>query len=391
MYQRLLKPPETHQSYFLFGPRGTGKTIWVKSFYPNALYLDLLQSGLYTDLLARPEQLESLIPPGFNNWIIIDEIQRVPQLLNEVHRLIEKNKRFILTGSSARSLRRQGANLLGGRARMERMHPLTAVELGESFNLAKSTQHGLMPVIWSKSDDPRQYLEGYIEVYLHQEIAQEGIVRQLGDFARFLKIASLSQGQPIQISNIAREVALPRDRVSGYFQIVEDLLIAIQIPPFTRRARRRLVLHSKFYFFDAGLYRALRPKGPLDVQEEIDGPVLETLILQNIRAINDSLHLEYEICFWRTSNGLEVDFILYGPHGLHAIEIKRSRSLTRKDLGGLRAFQEEYPEAICWVVYGGDERQYLDNISAFPFVEFLTSLPQLISSSPKQNGLGSNF
>ncbi len=380
MYQRLLKPPESAQSYFLFGPRGSGKTIWVKSFYPNALYFDLLQSGLYNDLLARPEQLEQLIPPAFDDWIVIDEIQRIPQLLNEVHRLIEKNKRFILTGSSARSLRRQGANLLGGRARMEKMHPLTAVELGGAFDLAKAVQYGLMPVIWSRADDPKQYLDGYIEVYLQQEVAQEGIVRQLGDFARFLKIATLSQGQPIYISNISREVALPRDRISGYFQIVEDLLIAIQIPPFTRRAQRRLVMHPKFYFFDVGLYRALRPKGPLDTHEEIDGPVLETLVLQNIRAINDSLHLEYEIYFWRTANGLEVDFILYGPNGLHAIEIKRSRSLSRKDLNGLRAFKEEYPEASCWIVYGGEEKQYLDAITAIPFVEFLSSLPLWIGS-----------
>lgn len=379
MYQRLLKPPATSQSFFLFGPRGSGKTMWVKSFYPNALYLDLLQSGLYTDLLARPELLEQLIPPAFADWIVIDEIQRVPHLLNEVHRLIETTgRRFILTGSSARSLRRQGANLLGGRARMEKMHPLTAVELGQDFDLAKAMQFGLMPVVWSKPDDPKQYLEGYIEVYLQQEVAQEGIVRQLGDFARFLKIASLSQGQPIHISNIARETAIPRDRISGYFQIVEDLLIAVQIPPFTRRAQRRLVMHSKFYFFDAGLYRALRPKGPLDVSEEIDGPVLETILLQNIRALNDSLHLEYEIYFWRTSNGSEVDFVLYGPNGLYAIEVKRSRSLTRKDLNGLKAFQEEYPEAICWLVYGGDQKQHLDNISAIPFAEFLTSLPQLI-------------
>lgn len=351
--------------------------MWVKTFYPNALYLDLLQSGLYTDLLARPEQLEQLIPPAFNDWIVIDEIQRIPQLLNEVHRLIEeKNKRFILTGSSARSLRRQGANLLGGRARMEKMHPLTAVELGSSFDLTKAVQYGFMPIIWNRADDPKQYLDGYIEVYLQQEVAQEGIVRQLGDFARFLKIASLSQGQPINIANISREVALPRDRIAGYFQIVEDLLIAIQIPPFMRRTTRRLVMHPKFYFFDAGLYRALRPKGPLDVPAEVDGPVLETIILQNILAINDALHLEYEIHFWRTSNGLEVDFILYGPSGLHAIEIKRSRSLAKRDLMGLKAFQKEYPEAVCWIVYGGDQKQYLEGINAIPFAEFLASLSE---------------
>ncbi len=264
---------------------------------------------------------------------------------------------------------------------MERMHPLTAVELGSAFDLSKALEHGLMPVVWSRKDDPRAFLEGYIEVYLHQEVAQEGIVRQLGDFARFLKIASLSQGQPINVTNIAREVAIPRDRVAGYFQILEDLLVAIQIPPFTRRAQRRLVLHPKFYFFDTGLFRILRPKGPLDSEAEIDGPALETLLLQNLRAINDSLHLDYEIHFWRTATGLEIDFVLYGPHGLHAIEVKRAHSIAKKDLSALHAFKEEYPEATCWMVYGGDQVQYFDSVRAIPFKQFLLDLPNLLTLS----------
>lgn len=381
MYKRLLTPPPSKQSFFLFGPRGTGKTVWVKSFYPNALYFDLLESALYMDLLAQPEKLERMIPKSFTDWIVIDEIQRIPQLLNEVHRLIEqKGYHFILTGSSARSLRRQGANLLGGRARMEKMHPLTAIELSSSFDLSKAIRFGMMPVVWDREDNAHLYLEGYIEVYLQQEVAQEGIVRQLGDFARFLKIASLSQGQPINLSNIAREVALPRDRVAGYFQIVEDLLIAIQIPPFTRRAERRLVMHPKFYFFDAGLYRALRPTGPLDIPEEVDGSVLETLMLQNLRAVNDGLHLDYDIHFWRTPSGLEVDFILYGPKGLHAIEVKRSRSIGGKDLSALESFKKDYPEATCWIVYGGDKRLYFDAIQAIPFEEFLLNLPEILKA-----------
>ncbi|MBX7066888.1 MAG: AAA family ATPase [Parachlamydiales bacterium] len=379
MFERMLVPPDSQQSYFLFGPRGTGKTNWVKSFYKNALYLDLLESGLYTNLLARPSLLEELIPPHFSDWIVIDEIQRVPELLNEIHRLIEsKHLRFILTGSSARGLRKQGANLLGGRARMERMHPLTAIELGDTFDLKKALQSGLMPVIWNRNEDARLYLEGYLGVYLQQEVAQEGIVRQLGDFARFLKIASLSQGQPINLSNISREVGLPRDRVAGYFQIVEDLLIAIHIPPFTRRSQRRLIMHPKFYFFDAGLFRAIRPLGPLDSDAEIDGAGLETLLLQNIRAINDNLHLHYDIHFWRTASGLEVDFILYGPNGLHAIEVKRSRTIGKHDLTALEAFKKEYPEAICWMVFGGDRNQYFDSITAVPFQDFLFSLREIL-------------
>lgn len=382
MYKRLLALPSSERSFFLFGPRGTGKTVWVKSFYPNALYLDLLESALYMDLLAQPGQLERMIPPTFEDWIVIDEIQRIPQLLNEVHRLIENKKhRFILTGSSARSLRRHGANLLGGRARMEKMHPLTAVELASRFDISKALRFGMMPVIWSHDEGFSSYLEGYIEVYLQQEVAQEGIVRQLGDFARFLKIASLSQGQPLNLSNIAREVALSRDRVVGYFQIVEDLLIATQIPPFTRRAERRLVMHPKFYFFDAGLFRALRPTGPLDISAEIDGPVLETLLLQNLRAINDCLHLGYNIHFWRTASGLEVDFVLYGPKGLHAIEIKRARSISRKDLSALEVFKKDYPQATCWMAYGGNKRLYFDAIQVIPVDEFLLELDTILQGA----------
>jgi predicted AAA+ superfamily ATPase len=381
MFQRMLSPPASEQSYFLFGPRGTGKTNWVKSFYKSALYFDLLESGLYTNLLARPSLLEELIPPRFSDWIVIDEIQRVPELLNEIHRLIEtKHFRFILTGSSARGLRNQGANLLGGRARMEKMHPLTAIELGADFNLKKALQDGFMPVVWNRKEDARLYLEGYIGVYLQQEVAQEGIVRQLGDFARFLKIASLSQGQTINMANISREVALPRDRVLGYFQIVEDLLIAVQIPPFTRRAQRRLVMHPKFYFFDTGLFRTIRPMGPLDSDAEIDGAGLETLLLQNLRAVNDNLHLHYDIHFWRTSSGLEVDFVLYGPKGLHAIEVKRSRTVSKHDLTAIETFKKEYPEASCWIVFGGEHKQYFDSVTAVPFQEFLFSLKEILSA-----------
>ena len=352
--------------------------MWLKSFYPNALYIDLLAAKVYTDLLANPALLESFIPNAFDDWVILDEIQRIPDLLNEVHRLIEgRGYRFILTGSSARSLRRKGANLLGGRARIERMHPMTAVELGSAFKLDRAIHTGLMPYIWDKKVDPHAYLEGYVEVYLQQEIAQEGIVRQLGDFARFLKIASLSQGQPINLANISREVALPRDRVAGYFQILEDLLIAIYLPPFTRRAERRLIMHPKFYFFDTGLFRTLRPKGPLDSEAELDGPSLETLVLQNLRAMNDSLHLDYELYFWRTASGLEVDFILYGPLGFHAIEIKRAQSISKKDLIALQAFKKDYPETQCWLIYGGDRRQYHEDITVIPIEEFLSNCPIL--------------
>lgn len=378
LYKRLFSPP-SNQSYFLFGPRGTGKTLWVKTHYPTSIYIDLLKSALFNELLASPGNLENYIPKDYKGWVVIDEIQKIPALLDEIHRLMEEKQcRFLLTGSSARSLRKFGANLLGGRACMERMHPLTAIEIGAEFDLQKALTSGLMPAVWDQIEDPLQYLEGYIDVYLHQEVAQEGLLRQLGDFARFLKVASFSQGQPLNITNVAREVFLSRERVEGYFQILEDLLVSTMIPPFTKRAVRRLVMHPKFYYFDAGLYRTIRPRGPLDTPEEMDGATLETLLLQNLQAVIDSLHLKYDIYFWRSASGLEIDFILYGERGFHAIEIKRSQAISKKDLRSLRTFQEDYPEAKLWFLYGGESTQYFESIQAVPFEKFLMGLSQIL-------------
>ncbi|PJC66441.1 ATPase, partial [Candidatus Beckwithbacteria bacterium CG_4_9_14_0_2_um_filter_47_11] len=188
MYSRLLKPPEG-KSFFLFGPRGTGKTTWVKSTFPDAVYIDLLEAEVYNDLLANPGRLENLIPKGFKSWIVIDEIQRVPELLNEVHRLIEApGHKFVLTGSSARKLRKKGHNLLAGRALTFFMHPLTGLELGRDFNLEKSLEFGQLPSVYQEAS-PKKYLESYVQTYLKEEVEQEGLTRNISAFARFLETA----------------------------------------------------------------------------------------------------------------------------------------------------------------------------------------------------------
>jgi len=202
MYSRIIKYPD-NKSFFLFGPRGTGKTTWVKKAFPNALYIDLLESRLFNDLLADPQRLENFIPVNFKDWIIIDEVQKIPELLNEVHRLIEKYKhKFILTGSSARKLRRKGPNLLAGRALNFSMHPLTAVELGKDFNLNHSLMYGHLPSVYVESN-PKDYLESYIKTYLQEEIQQEGLTRNPGVFSRFLEAASFSQGSILNISEVS--------------------------------------------------------------------------------------------------------------------------------------------------------------------------------------------
>ena len=292
MYPRLIQPPP-RQSFFLFGPRGVGKTAWLHQQFPGALFFDMLDHQVYTQLLAGPERLGERIPLGHKDWVVVDEIQRVPELLNEVHRLIESRKlRFVLTGSSARKLRRRGVNLLAGRALTRHMHPLTAFELGKDFDLKRALQYGCLPLACT-SENPHDYLKSYASTYLREEVQQEGLARNIGAFGRFLEAASFSQGGVLNMAAVARECAVSVKVVEDYFSILEDLLIAVRLPVFSKRAKRRLVAHPKFYYFDAGVFQAIRPRGPLDAPEQIHGPALETLFLQQLRALNDYKDLEY--------------------------------------------------------------------------------------------------
>jgi len=382
MYTRLLKKPLTgKQSFFLFGPRGTGKTSWLKAHVPQGLYIDLLDQEIFFDLLKNPHKIEERIPKGFKGWIIIDEVQKIPELLDEVHRMIESYKyKFILTGSSARTLKRKGTNLLAGRALYYKMFPLTALELGEDFSLEKSLKWGQLPMIHTPGIHAEEYLKAYIYVYLREEVMQEGLTRNAAAFSRFLEVASFSQGGLLNISEVAKEAGIERKTVEEYFQITEDLLLATRLPVFTKRAKRRMVSHPKFYYFDVGVYRMLRPMGPFDTPEEAEGPALESLVLQELRAINEYFSLGYTFYFWRTQDKLEVDFVLYGPQGLIAIEVKRARKIHPEDLKGLKAFQQDYPMAKLYLLYGGSERLHFEGIEAIPFVEALKTLPHLLSS-----------
>jgi predicted AAA+ superfamily ATPase len=378
MYSRMIRPPKA-KSFFLFGPRGTGKTTWVKSAFPKAAYIDLLEAELFNDLTANPQRLSNFIPLGFKDWVIIDEVQRIPELLHEVHRLIETKKyRFILTGSSPRKLKRKGPNLLAGRALTLSMHPFSVAELGHDFQFDHSLRYGQLPSVYTEAD-PKKYLEAYLRTYLEEEIRQEGLTRNLSAFARFLEAASFSQGSVLSISSVARECHVERKVVESYFSILEDLLIGYRIPIFSKKAKRRLIVHPKFYFFDVGVYRTLRPMGPLDAPEEVDGIALETLFLQELIALNSALDLGYKIFYWRTSNGKEVDFVLYGPKGLLSFEIKRTSRITSTMLGGLKSFLADYPMAKAYFVYGGNRRMYEGKIEVVPVLEILKNLKTLLA------------
>lgn len=383
MLNRLLEINKNHhQSFFLFGPRGTGKTSWVKRYFPEALYIDLLKHQDYLSLQTNPSNLEHWVLAHDSPWVIIDEVQKIPALLDEVHRLIEHHQRcFILTGSSSRQLKRGGANLLAGRALTYQMHPLTAIEVGTDFDVIKALHTGLLPLSYLKAD-ARHFLASYVATYLQEEIIQEGLVRQIGSFSRFMEIASFSQGQPLNLANVAREVGVSRKVVEGYFTILEDLLMAVHIPCFHKRAQRKLVQHPKFYYFDTGVYQQLRPKGPLDIPEEIGGMAFETLFLQNARAVIDYYRLDLKIYYWRTNTGIEVDFIIYGQEGLWAFELKSRSTIGSKDFSGLKHFKTDYAIAQCFLIYGGTRHEQYGDIRVLPISYTLLELANLLQAPP---------
>jgi len=371
---RFFHSPE--QSYFLFGPRGTGKSTWLKRVFPKGIWINLLDLETFRLYEARPERLREVIDahPQIDT-IIIDEIQKIPSLLSMVHLLIESDKRlqFILTGSSARKLRREGVNLLGGRALLKKMHPFMASELKELFSLEHALQIGLLPLVWG-SPSPDETLRAYAGLYLKEEVQAEGLVRQIGNFARFLEVVSFSHGATLNTTNISRECEVKRKSVENYLQILDDLLLSFTLPVFKKRAQRSMTTHPKFYLFDAGVYRSLRPSGPLDRPEEIDGMALEGLVAQHLRSWIDYQMTPYELYFWKTRSGLEVDFVIYGPSKIQAIEVKNTKNLSSKDLNGLRAFKKDYPQSECLLLYRGKERLKQHDIWIVPCEEFLRNL-----------------
>lgn len=375
MVDRLININSDFQhSVLLLGPRGTGKTYWLRKIFADALYFDLLDDETYLIFSASPARLGDKIPTDYCGWIVIDEVQKVPRLLNEVHRLIESRQlRFLLTGSSARALRKKGVNLLAGRALTYHLYPLTAVELKEAFNLNLSLQSGNLPMAYYHQR-PQEYLYSYINTYLKEEVQQESLTRSLVLFTRFLETASFSQGEVLNYTNIAREIGSNRHTVTNFFTVLEDLLLAYRIPVFSKRAKRDLISHPKFYYFDVGVYRSLRSVGPLDSDAEIEGAALETLFLQEIIAINHYFNFGYQVYYWRTRSNVEVDFVLYGKRGLLAFEIKRKQKINKKDFNGLLRFREDYPMARCFLLYGGYETYSDCDIHVMPFERGLRDL-----------------
>ena len=267
---------------------------------------------------------------------------------------------------------------MAGRAIKYTLHPFTIQELGEKFELQKALTLGLLPAVYDYQD-PEGYLSTYVDVYMREEVIQEALVRDVTAFRRFLETACFSQGQIINASEIAREVGVDRQVVKNYFSILYDLLIAHTLPAFTKRAKRKLVSSEKFYFFDAGVYQNLRPKGFLDTPAEIHGAGLETLFYQSAIALIAYQKKNTQVFYWKTQYGIEVDFVLYGEKQLIAVEIKHSRAIYKKMLVGLKHFKEDYPMAKCFILYLGDHTLHLNgDVTALPFTEGLKQLTQWV-------------
>lgn len=355
MFTRIIKIKALKgQSFFLWGARQTGKSSYLLIHYPDSLRFDLLDTALFlrymrepylfrSDLLNQPK--EKLELP-----IIIDEIQKVPELLNEVHRMIEgENLQFILCGSSARKLRTQSTNLLGGRAWLYHFYPLVFPEIPD-FNLLKVLQQGLLPKHYlSPSDLIQENLAAYVNVYLTDEIQREGLVRNLAGFSAFLEMVGLCNGEMINMSNIARDCHIDRNSVQGYFQILVDTLLGYFIFPYHKKVKRDLLVATpKFYLFDVGVANYLGKRVVSELQGDAAGRSFEHTILMELIAYRGLIEKRLDINYWRTKTGLEVDFIL--EKGKVAIEVKISKQLHQQDLKGLIAFCEEHPDTKAYAV-----------------------------------------
>jgi uncharacterized protein len=356
------------KSHFLFGPRQTGKTSLLRRMLPEARVYDLLDASIYLALSQRPSRLGEELSPR-DRLVVIDEIQRLPELLNEVHRLIEeRGTRFLLTGSSARKLRRGGVNLLGGRARTRYLHPLCYRELGERFDLPRAIERGLLPSIYF-SDDPTADLNAYTGTYLQQEIVAEAATRNVPAFSRFLRVAAHCNATLVNFSNVASDAQVPRTTVYEYFEILKDTLILHEVPAWRLSKKRKPLVSSKYYFFDVGVASALqgrlvRPRTP-----EF-GVAFETWLLHELLCHRDYVSGQ-TVSYWRSMSGFEVDFIL-GDHT--AIEVKAKENVASRDLHSLRALAEEGRLKRYLCVSLEPRRRRVDGITILPYREFLDAL-----------------
>ncbi len=374
MFKRLQTlPGRGRESCFLWGPRQTGKSTLLKKLFPNSLVFDLLLSDQFERLLRRPELMREEILSAKHRVgpVMIDEIQKIPALLDDVQWLIVNQRiPFILCGSSARKLKRSGANLLGGRALRYELFPLVSSEI-DDFDLNRAINHGLIPRHYLH-ENPAQLIRAYIGDYLREEIAQEGIVRNLPSFGRFLEAASFSNGGVPVFKNIAQDCGVSEPTVKEYFKILEDTLIARFLPSFQKRPKRRVIQSPKFYYFDVGLANSLLKREGLGPGDERFGFAFEHFLFQELAAHRHYSGKDYPLAYWQTTSQLEVDFILGDPEV--AIEAKAVKEVSSRHLKGLQAFREEYSVRKAIIVSLDKAPRKMGPIDVLPWKDFLSRL-----------------
>jgi predicted AAA+ superfamily ATPase len=339
----LTLPAAGTETFFLWGPRQTGKTTLLRDSYKDAVWIDLLKAEEYRRYLEQPEWLRQELPTvGSRPFVVIDEIQKLPALLDEVHWLHENQGiRFALCGSSARKVRRGHANLLGGRAVRYELFGFTSHELGAEWDLAGMLNRGYLPTIYL-SGRPQRLLNAYVSNYLREEIAAEGLVRNLPVFSQFLNMASLSDTEIVNYSTIARDCGVSSQTIKEYFQILEDTLIGRWLPAYRKRPKRRVISAPKFYFTDVGVVNFLAKRGHLEQGSELFGKAFENWCFHELTAYNLYSESFAELSYWRLASGIEVDFVINAME--IAIEVKATRKVSANHLNGLRALQEDHPE-----------------------------------------------
>lgn len=378
MFKRaLVLPASGSETFFLWGPRQTGKTTLLRQTYGDARWVDLLKAEEFRRYVARPELLRQEIeaePLDRGRQIVIDEIQKVPTLLDEVHWLLEnRGLHFALCGSSARKVRRGAANLLGGRATRYELHGLTASELGSEFDLDRLLNHGYLPRIYEASR-PNRLLDAYIADYLKEEIAAEGFVRNLPIFSNFLDVAALSDGAIVNFSTIARECGVSSHTTKNHFQILEDTLLGRWLPAYRKRAKRRVIGAPKFYFADVGIVNRLARRGELHPGSELYGKAFENWVFHELTAFSSYQEYDGTLSYWRLASGIEVDFVLGDMAA--AIEAKSSAKITRDHLKGLRSLVIDHPHVVRRIVVCREPkpRKTDDGIEILPASTFVRRL-----------------
>ncbi len=358
------------KSHFLLGPRSTGKTKLIEMQLQKSYVIDLLQDKIYSRLLREPSLLADMIPENAH-LVVIDEIQKIPALLDEVHRLIEKRKiKFLLTGSSARKLRKGGTNLLGGRAWEADLFPLTWRELGKDFSLKKYLNYGGLPSVYF-SDYPTEELKNYIKLYLKEEILSEAVVKRFDHFTRFLDVAALTSGEELNFDSLSSDAAVPARTVANYFQVLEDTLLGFQLKPFAKTKKRKAISRSKFYIFDVGVAAALAQRGEIQSGTELWGKAFEQFIIQEVRAYLSYSNLDMPMQYWRSKSQFEVDLVVGSRF---ALEIKSGKVVSDQHLKGLKALQEEKLIQDYFLVSADKINRTKDGIQIINWEDFLQRL-----------------